>query len=112
MKRKVHSRRSNARLKSFGCVHSTVMFSIRATGLSSIRLYSTAAPPPKPSVKLIAELRKLTEVSISKAREALTATNNDVDAAFKWLQDDLVASGAKKAEKLADRTTKQGLVGF
>lgn len=88
------------------------MFSTRAAALSSFRLYSTATPPPKPSVKLIAELRKLSEVSISKARDALAATNNDVQAAFKWLQDDLVASGAQKAEKLADRTTKQGLVGF
>lgn len=84
------------------------MFASRAAVLPSFRLYSTAA---KPSVKLIAELRKRTEVSISKAREALTATNNDVEAAFKWLEDDLVASGAKKAEKLADRSTKQGLIG-
>jgi elongation factor Ts len=87
----------------------TTMFS-RATLSCSRRLYSTA-PPNGPPVKLIAELRKLTEVSISKAREALTASNNDVRAAFKWLQDDLVASGAKKAEKLGGRTTNQGLVG-
>lgn len=78
--------------------------------LPVLRSYSTT-PPAKPSVKLIAELRKITEVSISKAREALTASNNDVQAAFQWLQDDLVASGAKKAAKLGDRATTQGLVG-
>ena len=87
------------------------MFSRRALpALASRRLYSTQTPG-KPSIKLVAELRKLTEVSISKAREALSATNNDVQAAFKWLQDDLVASGAKKAAKLGDRATQQGLVG-
>lgn len=78
--------------------------------LPSLRLYSTSTPTNVP-VKLIAELRKLTEVSISKAREALVASNNDVNAAFKWLQEDLVKSGAKKAERLADRSTKQGMVG-
>lgn len=78
--------------------------------LPSLRLYSTSTPPNVP-VKFIAELRKATEVSISKAREALAASNNDVDAAFKWLQEDLIKSGAKKAERLADRSTKQGMVG-
>jgi elongation factor Ts len=87
------------------------MFSRRAiSATASCRLYSTSTPG-KPSIKLVAELRKLTEVSITKAREALAATNNDVQAAYKWLQDDLVASGAKKAAKLGDRETQQGLVG-
>lgn len=89
----------------------TVMFSRRALpALASRRLYSTS-PPGKPSIKLVAELRKITEVSITKAREALAATNDDVQAAYKWLQEDLVASGAKKAAKLGDRATQQGLVG-
>ncbi|KAI0785385.1 elongation factor TS-domain-containing protein [Irpex lacteus] len=87
------------------------MFSRRALpALAARRLYSTETPA-KPSIKLVAELRKLTEVSITKAREALSATNNDVQAAYKWLQDDLVASGAKKAAKLEGRATQQGLVG-
>ncbi|KAI0348277.1 hypothetical protein BDW22DRAFT_72107 [Trametopsis cervina] len=87
------------------------MFSRRAIpALTSCRYYSTSAPG-KPSIKLVAELRKLTDVSITKAREALAATNNDVQAAFRWLDTDLVASGAKKAAKLGDRTTQQGLVG-
>lgn len=79
---------------------------------SSTRLYSSSTPPDsKPSLKLVAELRKLTEVSINKAREALSASNNDVQAALQWLQNDLAVSGAKKAAKVEGRITKEGLVG-
>jgi elongation factor Ts len=73
------------------------------------RCYSTQQPA-KASVKLVAELRKLTEVSISKAREALSATNNDLDAALQWLEKDLVITGAKKAAKVQGRATNQGLI--
>jgi len=45
---------------------------------SGLRLYSQFAE--KPSLKLVAELRKLTEVSIAKARDALVASKNDVFA--------------------------------
>ncbi|KAI0078860.1 hypothetical protein K474DRAFT_1659780 [Panus rudis PR-1116 ss-1] len=75
----------------------------------AIRLYSTEQQ--KVPIKLVAELRKLTEVSLSKAREALTATNNDVQAALEWLDKDAAISGAKKAAKLEGREAKQGLVG-
>ena len=64
----------------------------------------------KPSIKSIAELRKHTEVSLSKAREALSATNNDLGAALKWLEKDLVTTGAIKAAKVQGRSTTQGLV--
>lgn len=74
-----------------------------------LRLYSQSAE--KPSLKLVAELRKLTEVSITKAREALAASNNDVSAALAWLQNDLAVSGAQKAAKVAHRTAGEGLVG-
>ena len=77
----------------------TTMLSSRTAALSCLRLYSTTAPPPKPSVKLIAEIRKVTEVSITKAREALTATNNDVQAALKWLEDDLIAARNRTASE-------------
>lgn len=73
------------------------------------RCYSTQQPV-KASIKLVAELRKLTEVSLSKAREALSATNNDLDAALKWLERDLVTTGAKKAAKVQGRSTTQGLI--
>ncbi|KAK2461441.1 hypothetical protein APHAL10511_005904 [Amanita phalloides] len=72
------------------------------------RLYST--PAVKPSIQLVAELRKLTEVSITKAREALGATNNDLDAALRWLQKDLVVTGAKKAAKVHNRLAEQGVI--
>lgn len=89
-----------------------VMFSLlrpQSTRIAS-RCYSTQQQPGKASVKLVAELRKLTEVSILKAREALAATNNDVNAALGWLEKDLATSGAKKAEKLQGRSTSQGLI--
>lgn len=73
-----------------------------------MRRYSTT--PEKPSLKLVAELRKLTEVSIVKAREALAASNNDVQSALQWLKHDLVTSGAQKAAKVQDRHTGEGLV--
>ena len=82
---------------------------VRPLALSSFRFYSTNAE--KPPLKLVAELRKLTEVSITKAREALAASNNDVSAALNWLQNDLAVSGAKKAAKIAHRTASEGLVG-
>lgn len=45
-----------------------------------------------------------------KAREALTATANDVQAALAWLEDDMQASGAKKASKVGDREAKEGAI--
>jgi elongation factor Ts len=85
------------------------MVTVRPPAFTSFRFYSRHAE--KPPLKLVAELRKLTEVSITKAREALAASNNDVSAALKWLQNDLVVSGAKKAAKVAHRTAGEGLVG-
>lgn len=77
--------------------------------LTSARCYSTSEGS-KASVKLLAKLRKITEVPISKAREALVVTNNDLDAALAWLQKDLTISGAKRAEKVGNRSTKEGLI--
>ncbi|KAJ7654828.1 elongation factor TS-domain-containing protein [Mycena rosella] len=81
---------------------------VRCRAFPALRRYSTA--PEKPSLKLVAELRKLTEVSIVKAREALSASNNDVKTALEWLKTDLVTSGAQKAAKLQDRHAGEGLV--
>ncbi|EGN93096.1 hypothetical protein SERLA73DRAFT_189919 [Serpula lacrymans var. lacrymans S7.3] len=72
------------------------------------RCYSTSSP--KPTLQLVAQLRKLTEVSITKAREALTASNNDVNGALAWLEADMVASGAQRAAKLEGRVAREGLV--
>ncbi|KAG0700647.1 elongation factor TS-domain-containing protein [Suillus ampliporus] len=70
--------------------------------------YSTA--PSKPSLQHVAQLRKLTEVSISKAREALSQTNNDIQNALEWLKNDLAASGIKKAANVQSREAREGLV--
>ncbi|KAK7058478.1 Elongation factor Ts, mitochondrial [Paramarasmius palmivorus] len=76
--------------------------------LQTQRLYSTSKP--KTTVQLVSELRKLTNAPILKARQALTETNNDFDAALEWLEKDLLASGAAKAEKIKDRQASEGLV--
>ena len=78
---------------------------------ASARAYSTSQSQ-KTSIKLVAELRKLTDVPLSKAKEALIATNNDLDAAVEWVQKDLAISGAKKAAKVGDRETREGLIGI
>lgn len=65
----------------------------------------------QPTLKLVAELRKRTTVTIQKAREALTAANGDVTAALEWLEKDRAITGAKKAEKVAGRVAGEGLIG-
>ena len=74
----------------------------------SVRPYSTQGP--KPPLQLVAELRKRTDVSITKAREALVASNNDVTAALDWLQKDIITSGAKKAAKVDHREAREGMI--
>jgi len=73
------------------------------------RSYTTA--PAKVPIKLIAELRKQTTVSLDKAREALSHANGDIPGALDWLKNDLVTTGAKKAAKVASRTTGEGVIG-
>ncbi|KAM5535837.1 hypothetical protein V8D89_010455 [Ganoderma adspersum] len=87
------------------------MYALRRAATSAPRFYSTSAPV-KPPVKLIAELRKITGgVSLTKAREALAASNNDLQAALTWLDADRAATGAARVAKLADRVAGQGLIG-
>lgn len=72
-----------------------------------IRGYSTAI---KPNIKLLSKLRQETEVSMTKAKEALVKNNNDYDLALAWLQEDALVSGAKKAAKVANRIAGEGLI--
>ena len=72
--------------------------------------YSTE-PPQKIPLALVAELRKQSLVSISKAREALTHSNGSITGALEWLQHDLIATGTAKAAKLSSRATNEGVVG-
>lgn len=74
------------------------------------RLYSTPAPAKKSNIQLIAELRKLTDAPLTKARLALQESNGDLEGAKKWLEAELVASGAAKAAKVEGRTANQGVV--
>ena len=64
---------------------------------------------PKPSVKLIASLRKSRPVPMSLAKEALTASNNDLQRAFDYL-DKHLSSSAAKAAKVSGRTTNEGVI--
>ncbi|KAF9531913.1 elongation factor TS-domain-containing protein [Crepidotus variabilis] len=80
----------------------------QSTSLFCQRSYSTTIP--KVPIALVAELRKKTQVSINKAREALTHSNGDIAGAVKWLERDMETSGASKAAKVASRETKEGLV--
>jgi elongation factor Ts len=78
------------------------------TNLSSLRSYSSNLE--KPPLQLVAELRRRTDVSIAKAREALSSSNNNVECALEWLRKDIVASGSQKATKVAARIAKEGLI--
>ncbi|CDH59458.1 translation elongation factor ts [Lichtheimia corymbifera JMRC:FSU:9682] len=73
------------------------------------RQYSAAAAI-KPDIKLLKQLRQETEVSMTKAKEALVKNNNDYAKAMAWLEQDAQAAGAKKAQKVAGRTAGEGLI--
>ncbi|GAK63226.1 elongation factor ts [Moesziomyces antarcticus] len=88
---------------------------------SSSRSFSRTAlvgEPKKPSIKAIAELRKLMPgTSMIKAKEALLASRpasspdeDSIEAALEWLEADRRKSGAKKADKVAGRQAREGIV--
>lgn len=89
---------------------STLRHAIQPTHLKTFSTSSRLANVKVP-INLIAELRKQNPISLSKAREALAASNLSVPAALEWLSKDLEASGAKKAAKVGSRTTREGLIG-
>ena len=57
-------------------------------------------------VKIIKQLREETQASIADCTKALTESGNDYKKAIEWLK----KRGIEKAEKKAERETKQGLV--
>ncbi|EXX78689.1 hypothetical protein RirG_012870 [Rhizophagus irregularis DAOM 197198w] len=85
-------------LSSFGFPSSTIAY----------RFYTTV----KPNLKLLQQLRQETQVSITKAKEALTKHDNDYDVALSWILEDSKTSGVAKAEKLKGRVAKEGLIGI
>ncbi|KAJ9475225.1 EF_TS domain-containing protein [Pseudozyma hubeiensis] len=96
--------------------------SLSLSSASSLtRCLSTSSPllaPAKPSIKAIAELRKLMPgTSMLKAKEALLSSRSpatpDLDSiplALEWLEADRKSTGAKKADKVASRSAREGLI--
>ncbi|KAJ2457038.1 Elongation factor Ts, mitochondrial [Coemansia sp. RSA 2424] len=72
---------------------------------SMLRGYAT-----KVDIKALKRLRELNPVPISKAKEALLSTDNDIDQAMAWLEKDAIQSGAKKAEKVKNRVASDGAI--
>ncbi|KAJ2338725.1 Elongation factor Ts, mitochondrial [Coemansia sp. RSA 2618] len=73
--------------------------------------YATkAAPAAKVDIAALKRLRQLNPVSMSRAKEALISSGNDVDCALKWLERDALAAGAQKAAKVKDRVAAEGAV--
>ena len=92
-----------------------------SSGAAVARSFSRSAlvaEPKKPSIKAIAELRKLVPgTSMIKAKEALLASRastapdeDSIPLALEWLEADRKKSGAKKADKVAGRQAREGVV--
>ncbi|KAI9495343.1 elongation factor TS-domain-containing protein [Zychaea mexicana] len=79
------------------------------TRRSLCRHYAAAAAI-KPDIKLLKQLRQETEVSMTKAKEALVKNGNDYQKALDWLEQDAQVAGTKKAQKVAGRTAGEGLI--
>ncbi|RIA99303.1 elongation factor TS-domain-containing protein [Glomus cerebriforme] len=76
--------------------------------INANRLYTTI----KLNLKLLQQLRQETQVSITKAKEALIKHDNDYEIALSWILEDSKTSGVAKAEKLKGRIAKEGLIGI
>ncbi|XJO78174.1 hypothetical protein BDV3_002656 [Batrachochytrium dendrobatidis] len=88
--------------------------------IQSIRNLSCPAVPRKLNVAMVSRLRKETQCALSKAKDALVAIKAEIhpgtdqqiyDDALAWLHKDMAESGAKKAAKVSNRVTAEGLVG-
>ena len=60
------------------------------------------------SAKLVKELREKTGAGMMDCKNALDATNGDLEAAFDWLREKGIAKAAKKADRIA----AEGLAAF
>lgn len=104
---------ATALFRRFGpAVRSHARLETRRTFVQSGR----ALEPKKPSMQAIAELRKqMPGTSMLKAREALLASRttpdeDSVPAALEWLEIDRKKTGAKKADKVASRSAREGVI--
>ena len=59
----------------------------------------------------LAVLRRRTGYPIGKCKDALQRHNNDVGLAERWMKKQALKEGWAKAEQLAERATRQGLIG-
>eukprot|EP00842_Homolaphlyctis_polyrhiza_P001999 jgi/Hompol1/27/HPOL_001030-RA len=115
------------RLRSGFCSHKSPIYTalvpatacLPAASRFAVAATHTAVAAPKSGkldVALIAKLRKETQCTITKAKEALaavaasSASGDLYAAALSWLEQDLAESSAKKAAKVGDRATAEGLV--
>ncbi len=67
----------------------------------------TTPPPPPITAKAVAELRQRTGAGMMDCKKALEETGGDLDTAIEYLR----KKGIAKAEKRADRSTSEGIVG-
>ncbi|KAJ2755667.1 Elongation factor Ts, mitochondrial [Coemansia pectinata] len=82
------------------------LFSALCVGTrTTLRGYAT-----KVDIKALKRLRELNPVPMSKAKEALLSTDNDIEQAMVWLEKDAIQSGAKKAEKIKNRAASDGAI--
>lgn len=65
----------------------------------------------KVDTKQLGNLRKQTGYGLSLCREALLGSNNDINAAQAWLDEQAIKRGWQKAEKLQEKKASDGLIG-
>lgn len=82
----------------------------RLLATTSICRSSNVSKSSSSKVAVVAKLRKTTECSISKAREAMAATDGSYEESLKWIEEDAAKSGAKKAAKVGDRIAAEGII--
>lgn len=93
---------------------------IARVGVRALSTSRAVLEPARPSIQAIAELRRqVPGTSLIKAREALVASRapsapdtDSVPAAVAWLEENRKEEGAKRAAKVASRTTSEGSVGL
>src|SRR6185437_12748513 len=86
---------------------------LRLTGISDKnRWFATSARGDNSVITLLKRLREETQVSITKAKEALQLNDNNYDKALEWLLEDAKRSGATRAENVKGRIAKEGLIGI
>ena len=60
------------------------------------------------SAKQVQDLRKMSGAGMMDCKNALSASNGNLDDAFKWLRE----KGIAKAEKKSSRDANEGLIGI